>query len=165
ALHRRHRTHPTGPNRGHARAAARPRAARLRRAFPDAQLPGNWKRRLAVPRTGRHLRGAASLLATGKPECGQTGAGEADSPRARSRHSRVESLEVSSLPTVGSFRLSESRAARLRPRLERFAARAPNRLRVGFDPVQFPRRYVEREDAEVAGLLAASLAYGRVEGF
>ncbi len=36
---------------------------------------------------------------------------------------------------------------------------------MGFDPVQFPRRYVERQDAEVAGLLAASLAYGRVEGF
>jgi uncharacterized protein (TIGR02757 family) len=47
----------------------------------------------------------------------------------------------------------------------RFARHAPNRLRVGVDPVQFPRRYPLREDAEVAGLLAASLAYGRVEGF
>jgi uncharacterized protein (TIGR02757 family) len=51
------------------------------------------------------------------------------------------------------------------PLLERFVARAPSRLRVGFDPVQFPRRYPRREDAEVAGLLAASLAYGRVDGF
>ncbi len=64
-----------------------------------------------------------------------------------------------------ALRLSESRAERLRPRLERFAAAAPNRLRIGFDPVQFPRRYPLREDAEVAGLLAASLAYGRAEGF
>jgi uncharacterized protein (TIGR02757 family) len=53
----------------------------------------------------------------------------------------------------------------MRPRLERFLARAPSRLRLGFDPVQFPRRYGRREDAEVAGLLAASLAYGRVDGF
>jgi uncharacterized protein (TIGR02757 family) len=64
-----------------------------------------------------------------------------------------------------TLRLSESRAERLRPHLERFLARAPNRLRVGFDPVQFPRRYPLQEDAEVAGLLAASLAYGRVDGF
>lgn len=69
------------------------------------------------------------------------------------------------MSAVCSLRLSESRAERLRPRLERFAAHAPQRLRVGFDPVQFPRRYARREDAEVAGLLAASLAYGRVEGF
>src|SRR5277367_4207283 len=69
------------------------------------------------------------------------------------------------MPTARALSLSEARASRLRPRLERFAARAPNRLRVGFDPVQFPRRYRRREDAEVAGLLAASLAYGRVDGF
>jgi len=64
-----------------------------------------------------------------------------------------------------SLRLSTSRAKKLRPRLESFARRAPNRLRVGVDPVQFPRRYALREDAEVAALLAASLAYGRVDGF
>ena len=69
------------------------------------------------------------------------------------------------MPPVRSLRLSPARAKRLRPRLERFLTRAPNRLRVGFDPVQFPRRYPLREDAEVAGLLAASLAYGRVAGF
>jgi uncharacterized protein (TIGR02757 family) len=69
------------------------------------------------------------------------------------------------LPQARALRLSQARAARLRPPLERFLARAPNRLRVGFDPVQFPRRYPLSEDAEVAGLLAASLAYGRVDGF
>jgi uncharacterized protein (TIGR02757 family) len=69
------------------------------------------------------------------------------------------------MPARRALRLSEARAARLRPRLERFLATAPSRLRVGFDPVQFPRRYRLQEDAEVAGLLAASLAYGRVEGF
>ncbi len=37
--------------------------------------------------------------------------------------------------------------------------------RVAADPVSFPRRYPERADAEVAGLLAAQLAYGRVELF
>jgi uncharacterized protein (TIGR02757 family) len=69
------------------------------------------------------------------------------------------------VPPFRSRRLSEARAARLRPALERFVRGAPSRLRVGFDPVQFPRRYSRREDAEVAGLLAASLAYGRVGGF
>ena len=69
------------------------------------------------------------------------------------------------MPTARALRLSEARAQRLRRHLLRFLARAPSRLRVGFDPVQFPRRYARREDAEVAGLLAASLAYGRVEGF
>jgi uncharacterized protein (TIGR02757 family) len=64
-----------------------------------------------------------------------------------------------------AFRLSDVRAARLAPRLNRFAAQAPSPLRVGFDPVQFPRRYRRPEDVEVAGLLAASLAYGRVAGF
>jgi uncharacterized protein (TIGR02757 family) len=69
------------------------------------------------------------------------------------------------VPSVRSLRLSEPRAERLRAPLGRFAKNAPNRLRVGFDPVQFPRRYSLKEDAEVAGLLAASLAYGRVDGF
>ena len=61
--------------------------------------------------------------------------------------------------------LSQARLDRLRPRLLRFLAQAPARERVGFDPVQFPRRYRRPEDQEVAGLVAASLAYGRVEGF
>ncbi len=37
--------------------------------------------------------------------------------------------------------------------------------RVAADPVAFPRRYPDRADAEVAGLLAAQLAYGRVDLF
>ena len=30
------------------------------------------------------------------------------------------------------------------------------------DPIQFPRRYARDEDREVAGFIAAALAYGRV---
>jgi len=37
--------------------------------------------------------------------------------------------------------------------------------RVAADPIIFPRRYPVREDAEVAGLVAAQLAYGRVDLF
>jgi uncharacterized protein (TIGR02757 family) len=37
--------------------------------------------------------------------------------------------------------------------------------RLAADPVAFPRRYFGRRDQEVAGLLAATLAYGRVELF
>jgi uncharacterized protein (TIGR02757 family) len=44
-------------------------------------------------------------------------------------------------------------------------ATAPAGARVGFDPVRFPHRYSSQEDVEVAGLLAACLAYGRVDLF
>jgi uncharacterized protein (TIGR02757 family) len=40
-----------------------------------------------------------------------------------------------------------------------FAAHVPR------DPVQFPRRYSNREDIEVIGFIAASLAFGRVAAF
>ena len=36
---------------------------------------------------------------------------------------------------------------------------------MGADPVELPRRYADPRDAEVSGLLAACLAYGRVELF
>jgi len=39
------------------------------------------------------------------------------------------------------------------------------RARLAADPVAFPRRYTDRRDQEVAGLLAACLAYGRVDLF
>ena len=57
------------------------------------------------------------------------------------------------------------RLAALRPALDRLAADvdAPARLRA--DPVELPRRYPDPSDAEVAGLLAASLAYGRADLF
>ena len=61
--------------------------------------------------------------------------------------------------------ISAARAAALRPLLDRLAADvdAPARLRA--DPVELPRRYRDPGDAEVAGLLAASLAYGRADLF
>ncbi|HVP68557.1 MAG TPA: TIGR02757 family protein [Anaeromyxobacteraceae bacterium] len=37
--------------------------------------------------------------------------------------------------------------------------------RIAADPVEFPRRYPDPADAEVAGLLAACLAYGRADVF
>jgi len=39
------------------------------------------------------------------------------------------------------------------------------RERLAADPVAYPRRYVNRRDQEVAGVLAATLAYGRVTLF
>jgi uncharacterized protein (TIGR02757 family) len=55
--------------------------------------------------------------------------------------------------------------AALRAALDWLAADvdAPARLRA--DPVELPRRYPDPSDAEVAGLLAASLAYGRADLF
>lgn len=61
--------------------------------------------------------------------------------------------------------LSERGAERLRPLLDAVLARTDAKARVGFDPVEFPRRYADPRDAEVAGLLAASLAYGRADLF
>ena len=61
--------------------------------------------------------------------------------------------------------LSPRRAEGLRPTLDRFVAGFDARARIGFDPVELPRRYPDPGDAEVAGLLAASLAYGRADLF
>jgi uncharacterized protein (TIGR02757 family) len=61
--------------------------------------------------------------------------------------------------------LSAARAALLRPRLEALEARLDRSLRIGFDPVEFPRRHDDPGDQEVAGLVAASLAYGRADVF
>jgi uncharacterized protein (TIGR02757 family) len=38
-------------------------------------------------------------------------------------------------------------------------------VRIGFDPVELPRRYADPGDAEVAGLIASCLAYGRADLF
>lgn len=53
----------------------------------------------------------------------------------------------------------------LRPLLEALMAQSVSSVRIGFDPVEFPRRYPDARDAEVAGLLAASLSYGRADLF
>jgi uncharacterized protein (TIGR02757 family) len=58
-----------------------------------------------------------------------------------------------------------SRADRLGPLLEGLERAFDKRGRIGFDPVEFPRRYPSAADQEVAGLIAAALAYGRAELF
>lgn len=65
----------------------------------------------------------------------------------------------------GSSKKSAKSALRLSESLQAFIAHAPQRQRVAADPVQFPHRYINPRDVEVSGLLAASLAYGRVELF
>jgi uncharacterized protein (TIGR02757 family) len=62
-------------------------------------------------------------------------------------------------------RLSPARAAALRPLLERLAAEVDLAARLRADPVELPRRYPDAADAEVAGLVAACLAYGRADLF
>lgn len=61
--------------------------------------------------------------------------------------------------------LSTARADRLRPLLERFVDDFDAAGRIGFDPVEAPRSYPDPADQEVAGLLAASIAYGRADLF
>ena len=61
--------------------------------------------------------------------------------------------------------LSAARADLLRPRLVALEASLDRARRIGFDPVELPRRHADRGDQEVAGLVAASLAYGRADVF
>ncbi len=61
--------------------------------------------------------------------------------------------------------LSANRADRLRAVLDPFVAGFDAAGRVAFDPVEAPRSYVDPADQEVAGLLAAGLAYGRADLF
>jgi len=64
-----------------------------------------------------------------------------------------------------THRLSIERAARLRRALDLLERRSPPRRRLPLDPVSLPHRYTDPRDVEVAGLLAASLAYGRADLF
>jgi len=61
--------------------------------------------------------------------------------------------------------LSAAGAAALRPALDRFERGFDAAARLPFDPLELPRRYPDPGDAEVVGLLAASLAYGRADLF
>ncbi len=61
--------------------------------------------------------------------------------------------------------ISEARAAALRPLLDRLDASLDRGARLAADPVELPRRYRDPADQEVAGLLAAALAYGRADLF
>jgi uncharacterized protein (TIGR02757 family) len=62
-------------------------------------------------------------------------------------------------------RISAARAAALAPLLDRFERGFDKGARLGFDPVELPRRYAAPDDQEVAGLFAAALAYGRADLF
>lgn len=61
--------------------------------------------------------------------------------------------------------LPAARAARLRPLLLAVEASLDRAARLAADPIEFPRRYPDPADAEVAGLVAACLAYGRADLF
>ena len=61
--------------------------------------------------------------------------------------------------------LAPGRAAALRPLLDGLDARLDRAARIAADPVELPRRYPDPLDQEVAGLFAASLAYGRADVF
>ncbi|HEX7624869.1 MAG TPA: TIGR02757 family protein [Anaeromyxobacteraceae bacterium] len=60
---------------------------------------------------------------------------------------------------------SALRARVLGPLLARLEIELDTAARIGFDPVELPRRYRARADQEVAGLFAAALAYGRADLF
>ncbi len=53
----------------------------------------------------------------------------------------------------------------LTQRLEQWYRARDLKSRIPYDPITFPRRYRHSEDIEIAGLIAATLAYGRVKSF
>ena len=57
------------------------------------------------------------------------------------------------------------RAELLRPALDALLAATDAPERVRGDPVELPHRYSDPQDVEVAALLSAALAYGRVDLF
>jgi uncharacterized protein (TIGR02757 family) len=61
--------------------------------------------------------------------------------------------------------LSPDRAAALRPLLDALDVALDRTARIAADPVELPRRYADPDDAEVAALFAACLAYGRADVF
>ena len=69
------------------------------------------------------------------------------------------------MPRSRTHRLSHERAVRLRRALDRLERTSPPRRRLPLDPVSLPHGYRDPRDVEVAGLLAASLAYGRADLF
>jgi uncharacterized protein (TIGR02757 family) len=54
---------------------------------------------------------------------------------------------------------------RLRSLLDRLEGCCDKRVRIGFDPVELPRRHGDPGEQEVVGLFASSLAYGRADLF
>ncbi|AKU90695.1 TIGR02757 family protein [Vulgatibacter incomptus] len=61
--------------------------------------------------------------------------------------------------------LSASRAPRLKAVLDPYLDAFDGKARVGFDPVELPRRFSDPADQEVVGLVSAGLAYGRADLF
>ncbi len=61
--------------------------------------------------------------------------------------------------------ISPRRARLLRPLLDALCAGLDRAARIAADPVEFPRGFADPADAEVAGLVAVSLAYGRADVF
>jgi uncharacterized protein (TIGR02757 family) len=53
----------------------------------------------------------------------------------------------------------------LKKTLDRFYNEYDFKQRVAHDPIEFPHRYLDPEDIEVAGFVAASFAYGKVDLF
>jgi uncharacterized protein (TIGR02757 family) len=62
-------------------------------------------------------------------------------------------------------RISAARVDALRPLLLGLDAALDRAARLAADPVELPRRFTSPDDQEVAGLLAAALAYGRADLF
>jgi uncharacterized protein (TIGR02757 family) len=61
--------------------------------------------------------------------------------------------------------MSRARGRKLLPLVEQLAAHQDVHARLTFDPIEIPRRFTAPADIEVAGLIAAAMAYGRASVF
>src|SRR5262249_10836263 len=104
----------------------------------------------ALARGGRGDRFRASAVRhAGQPGGGEAGDGEADPARAG--------------PSAGGAGAVKPEV--VRPYFEALLAHRDPAALVRGDPVELPHRYRDPRDIEVAALLCAALAYGRVDLF
>ena len=107
------------------------------------------------------MRRRQGVEVTSFPSPLRTRVSAAGSVRSPAPHPRAMSGPMHPRP----YTLSPDRAAVLRPLLDALDMALDRTSRIAADPVELPRRYADPDDAEVAALFAASLAYGRADVF
>src|SRR5207253_9209039 len=112
---------------------------------------GDRQRGDALARAGGTARQRpVRLRHAGQPGRGAARLRQADHPRAGA-------------PAGGAGPVIWKRAAIVQPALEELLRRTDAAERVRGDPVELVHRYSQPLDVEIAGLLCAALAYGRVD--
>src|SRR6266849_6255942 len=157
AGHRRDRPVEPGLDLRGPLAGGGPAAAGVRRAVPHAVVRGDRQRGDAVAGAGGPAgERAVRVRHAREPGGGEAGLREADPARADARPGGAVAVTQAA---------QWKRAALVGPALEDLLRRTDAAARLRGDPVELVHRYTDPLDVEVAGLLCAALAYGRVDLF